>query len=217
MAASAIDLCLASAVAADLGVSEDAAVQRCVTAASRAIATYCGRLFHRADGIVESPTSRGRPALLLERAPVLGVTSVVLFGQVLDSTGYSSAGRNAEAGILLRKGACWPLVARDAGGIVPRLEVVEGDGSLTVTYDAGWVTPGQVALGEFAEVTLPEDVQEAAILAAVAFYRRRGTDPNVASESLGDWSVSYAGRGTAVALPDAALQLLASYVRQVVA
>ena len=56
-----------------------------------------------------------------------------------------------------------------------------------------------------------------AILAAVAFYRRRGTDPNVASESLGDWSVTYAGGNTAIGrsaggLPDAAAQLLGPYV-----
>ncbi|RYZ42964.1 MAG: hypothetical protein EOO71_05570 [Myxococcaceae bacterium] len=63
-------------------------------------------------------------------------------------------------------------------------------------------------------VTLPEDVQEAAILTAVQLYRSRGVDSMVASESIGDWSVSYfAAKAEGKSpIPGIAQALLAPYV-----
>ncbi|WP_232293302.1 hypothetical protein [Stigmatella aurantiaca] len=69
--------------------------------------------------------------------------------------------------------------------------------ALAVTYTGGYVTPGQVALDPLTgPVTLPADVEEAAILEACALFRGRGRDADVSSESLGDWSVSYRERAT---------------------
>jgi hypothetical protein len=217
--ANAIDLTLASTVAGDLGVTADATVDRVVSAASRAIARYCGRVFEKATGIVEYPAGYGRPLLLLDRAPILGITSIVERGSTVDPSLYEAKGSNLDGGIVYRLQGVWANTARLDGRITDTLALNQGrsgvDG-ITVTYDAGFVTPGQVAIGLFPAVTLPEDVQEAAILTAVAMYRRRGIDPNVASESLGDWSVSYQGTNTAIgrggAIPETAQALVASYV-----
>lgn len=74
--------------------------------------------------------------------------------------------------------------------------------------------PGQRALDASRVVTLPEDVQEAAILTAVQLYRSRGVDSMVASESIGDWSVSYfAAKAEGKSpIPGIAQALLAPYV-----
>lgn len=221
MAASAVDLCLVADVAADLGVTADAALQRAVTAASRAAAVYCGRDFFRSPEIVEYPAGFGTPNLLLERAPILAVESVSVFGLELDASEYTFEGQLGAAGMLLRRRGVWPRTARDTGLITEGASNFQGQSGtlgVTVTYSGGFVTPGQKALDNALTVTLPEDVQEAAILAAVAFYRRRGVDPGIASEALGDWSVSYRGpneligvSGGGGGLPDASRALLNPY------
>lgn len=221
MSANAIDLCLAETVAGDLGVTSDATVQRVVTAASRAIANYCGRAFELAEAIVEYPPSFARPFLVLKRSPIVSIASIYERDALVTATDYESIGDHAAAGIVHRKIGRWMRTARDTGNIGTNWTDYAGEtGSrgVKVTYDAGWVTPGQKALDDTLTVTLPEDVQEAAVIAAVAFYRRRGVDPSVASEQLGDWSVSYRGGNTVIGLtsgglPDTALQLLAPYVQ----
>lgn len=221
MAANAADLCLSSTVAADLGVADDATVQRCVTAASRAIARWCGRTFEHSAAIVEYVPGFGRPYLILERPPIVSITSIVELGAEVDAANYESVGKNAEAGMVRRKnGGVWANTARLEGRITDtpgHNDGETGDAGITVTYEGGYVTPGQVAIAPAAgPVTVPEDLQEAAVIVASAFYRRLNRDPNIASESLGDWSVSYAGGNSAIGrgaggIPDIAVELLASY------
>lgn len=216
MPASVFDLCLSSTVAGDLGVADDAQVQRAVTAASRAIARYCGRPFERAT-VTEYPAGYGRPLLLLDRAPIISIASVTEGGAAVDAAGFESLGAMADAGLALRRGGVWMDTGAYTGRITyaPADNVGRSDG-IVVTYTAGYVTPGQKALNAALTVTLPEDVQEAAIISAADFYRRQRQDANVASESLGDWSVSYAGTNTANgrgvdALPTVAVLLLAPF------
>lgn len=210
MAANAIDLCLAADVAADLGVASDATVQRVVTAASRAIAVECGRSFEKATGIVEYPPSWAGPLLRVRRAPVLQVVSIYYGTTLVDPTVYECAGINADAGLILRLDGCPWLSTRIYGGRITDTAIAaEGRtdaNGVKVTYDGGWVTPGQGGT-----VTLPEDIQEAAIQTAVALYRARGVDAAVQSESIGDWSVTYFDRAREV-IPPAAQALLAPYV-----
>lgn len=73
------------------------------------------------------------------------------------------------------------------------------DGAAVWTY-TGWVpaTPR----------TLPSDIEQACIDAAVTLYRRRGQDLDIRSESLLGASLSYATRGT---LPPSAMATLSAY------
>ncbi len=216
MPANAVDLCLSATVASDLGVADDARLQRAVTAASRAVARYCGRPFERAT-VTEYPPGYGRPLLLLERAPIVSVASVTEAGVSVPSTSYEFLGQLANAGMLLRREGVWMDTGVHTGRITssPDVNFGRSDG-IVVVYSAGFVTPGQRALDAALTVTLPEDVQEAAVITAADFYRRQTQDSNVASESLGDWSVSYAGTNTAIGrgvdvLPSAAVLILAPY------
>lgn len=218
MAANAIDLCTAATVAGDLGVTSDATVQRCVTAASRAIAAYCGRAFERATSVIEYPVSFKRSRLLLARAPVVSIASIYEYDALVDSADYESVGANADAGIVLRLNGCW-VSTQEWDGLTT-LSPDRGDGrtdeyGVKVTYTAGYVTPGQNAVDAvtYTSVTLPEDVQEAAVMTSVGLYRSRGVDQMISSESIGDWSVSYfAQKANASSLiPGVAQALLAPY------
>lgn len=197
--ASPFDLTTAAAVQADLNTSADVAAV--VTAASRMCWAAMGRtgdvLPYRQASITESVYGFGRPLLLLSCTPVVSVASVTYNGVAYDSTAYEVA--DAAAGMLRRIGCMWPDTRPYAGyhgGLAPLPELADNpnSGGLVVTYSAGWVTPGQYALTPSAYpggVTVPEDVQEAALLAALHLKRRRGTDVMLASESLGPWSASY--------------------------
>ncbi|NTX15484.1 hypothetical protein HUA76_32410 [Myxococcus sp. CA056] len=212
--ASAADLCLASTVADDLGIPVSPRVELLVTAASRAVAGYCGRVFERGLGLVEYPAGYGRPLLLLERPPVLAVSGVWEGGNQVSADEYEIAGGLAESGMLRRRRGVWRATVRAGGGVSGMLGDFEGsEDGLRVVYDGGYVTPGQQALDGALVVTLPEDVQEAAVLTAVQLYRSRGVDAMVAGESIGDWSVSYfAAKAEGKSpIPGAAQALLAPY------
>ena len=215
MAANAIDLCLATTVAADLGVASDATVQRVVTAASRAIAVWCGRTFERASGIVEPVKGYGRPYLLVARPPVVSIDSITIGGATVPASEYEVNGTETDAGMILRIHSNWPSYAYGpfSATLKPREEIASSD-DIVVTYDGGFVTPGQNSVdpATYPAVTLPEDVQEAAILTACSLYRARGQDQFVASESLGDYSVSYfAAKAEQMGLPPLAQAFLAPY------
>ncbi|NTX32820.1 hypothetical protein HUA78_00045 [Myxococcus sp. CA033] len=213
---SAADLCLASTVADDLGIPVSPRVEVLVTAASRAVAGYCCRVFERGLCLVEYPAGYGRPLLLLERPPVLTVSGVWEGGRQVPADEYEIAGGQAASGMLRRKRGVWRATVHAGGGITGMLGDFHGDGGedgLRVVYDGGYVTPGQQALDSALVLTLPEDVQEAAVLTAVQLYRSRGVDAMVANESIGDWSVSYfAAKAEGKSpIPGAAQALLAPY------
>lgn len=203
------DLCLAATVAADLGVPADSHVERCVTSASSAIARLCGRAFERAT-VTEYPDSFGRPYVLLSRPPLVEVLSVAEGGELLDAASYTLAGDLAAGGLLYRLAGLWPVTARVGGLVTLTVEMRQGrPDALAVTYTGGYVTPGQVALdASQGPVTLPAEVEEAAILEACALYRGRGRDADVSSESLGDWSVSYRERSAGQRLASPRAELL---------
>jgi hypothetical protein len=210
-----IDLCTPADVAADLGVAADATVQRVVSAASALLARACGRTFEKATAISEPVIGTGRPSLFVSRPPILAITSITEFGSVVDSADYEI--ESAAQGMVRKKdGATWGETADYGGNITPTLDrfrAAAGDEGITVVYDGGFVTPGQNALnaGTYPTVTLPEDLQEAAIIVACALYKRRGLDQNLASESLGDWSVSYRGQLPSF-IPPEVESLIAPYV-----
>ncbi|QDE98303.1 hypothetical protein [Myxococcus xanthus] len=211
------DLCLASTVADDLGVPVSSRLEALVSAASRAVAGYCGRVFERGEGLVEYPAGYGRPLLLLERPPILAVSGVWEMGSQVSVEEYESPGKLADAGMVRRKRGVWRMTARMSGRITETLGDFDGAGGedgIRVVYDGGFVTPGQQALDGALVVTLPEDVQEAAVLTVVQLYRSRGVDAMVASESIGDWSVSYfAAKAEGKSpIPGTAQALLAPYV-----
>lgn len=210
------DLCLAADVAADLGVVSDDRVQRAVSAASRAIADYCVRTFEKSSAVVEYPNSSGRPLLSLRRPPIVSITSITEQGATVAASDYESVGDNVDAGLVLRKFCNWMSTKRiDRTSVSDIAEGSYGQTNLiAVTYAGGYVTPGQNALDSitYPTVTLPDVVREAAMQTSIGILRLRGVDPNVQSEAIGDWSISFFDSKTEEqVIPAYARALLAPY------
>lgn len=216
MAAKAHDLCLASEVAEDLGVASSDRIQRAVTAASEAIASYCARTFERATITNEYPESAGRPFLILKRPPIISITSILEDEGEVDADDYECVGDNVNAGLVLRKAGVWlSTQRRDPVAVSNQVASSHGQSDLIVAnYVGGYVTPGQNNLDAvtYPTVTLPDAVREAAVQTACALIRLKGVDSNVKSEAIGDWSVSYFDAKTVEqVIPAYARALLAPY------
>lgn len=208
--ANEIDLCISTDVAADLNITSDATVSRVVTAASQMIASYLGYPVHQSEQ-TEYPLGTGRAFLILSRSPIQSVASVTVNGKALGSSDYRILSKE---GMLQSMAGKWPLVTSIEGFTT----WIEGQplpdpDALTVTYTAGYVTPGQNAVDPqtYPTVTLPPDIIEAAIALSCGLYRSRGLDPNVSGEHLGQWSVSYRDRSGVI--PPEVRAMLAPYRR----
>lgn len=213
MAANAADLVLAATVASDFGLTNDAKLERCVTAASKHIARHCDRVFEKAAAIVEYPASYDSRFLVVDRFPILSIASIYEGDTLVTATDYEAQGVYANAGMILRKGAGrWMRTAQDDGEITRAFRTHAGEtGSygVKVTYAAGYATPGQNSLEPlvYPAVTLPEDLQMAAALMAAGLHRRLSINPNIAAQALGDWSVTYRASLQMLITPDVAAMI----------
>lgn len=203
------DLTLPATVATELAggvLSSDPRLPRLISVASEAIARHLDRQLHYVAAITEKVKGYGRPRLLLNVTPIVSIASVTLDdGSVV--TDYVR--EDDVAGILYRR-AGWPNTGLSRGGLPPGNDPAPGtqEPSITVVYAGGWVTPAQAGTR-----TLPYDIEEACIQTVVGLYRGNGRDQDVASEGLGDYSVSYREPSVGGVLPEKVLPLLARYVR----
>lgn len=208
-----IDLTTPTTAAADVGANvADAALQRLISVASRMVANHLGYVVQRRAGVVETVAGHGTPLLFLRAGQLVSVESVELDGAALSPTGYAID--SALFGRIRRVDACWPFTGLTSGGIADGPLRALDTGKIKVTFTAGWVTPGQVALlpGTYPTADLPEDIQQAAIEVFTALWRRRGQDQGVASRSLGGGSISYRA-DSASAITPSTRALLAPYRR----
>jgi len=178
MALTKAEYCTLARVKDGLGITgtdEDAALEFCITAASRFMDTYCQREFWYEEAQSDDVRSGGMPYLVLPRAPVWGVTSV---------TRISSDVALSLTDILIRENSgvvhfSSPLQARvwRHGGIdqppawgfeVPDFRVV---------YSAGWTTPEQTPVSGVD--SLPENLQMACSMLATNMYYALGQDLRV--------------------------------------
>lgn len=158
-----------------------------IAAASAAIVRFCGRAFV-STAYTETYSGDGTTELLLRHYPLITLTTVTITDD--DGTEYDIATDqfrlDEAAGIVHFKPDAdddytwWP----------------EGTLNIEIVYTAGYAT-------------VPDDVQEACVLTVAALYAAASTDPNLQSESLGDYS--FTRRTAAEAIPAEAQRLLASY------
>lgn len=124
--------------------TSDETVAMMIASGSSAVERYTERVFAREEGIQTERIASCASRILLERVPVT-LISVIENGVELDPTGYDL---DAERGILTR-------VISDAYG--------SWTGTVTVTYEGGYVLPGDPDDPDGAP-RLPADVEEATIL-----------------------------------------------------
>lgn len=202
-----------SEVKGDLGItdtSKDAVIERMILAASEAIQVYCDRKF-RKETVAEKHRPSGTLRLVLDRTPIVSLTTIDDDGSAIDMTtvGIEHAG----AGII-RKDSPW--VHNDtalADSVAVDRLVGTGEKVLTVTYVAGYVLPNDAT----GTRNLPYDIEEACLDAVVTNYRKRGVDSTIISETVGDASQTFSTTGDSVGrlLPPSVLTTLNRYKNSV--
>jgi hypothetical protein len=210
------DLTLAATLATELSVSAaDSRLPRYISVASAAICGYLNRKqLHYSAAYVEKVAGFARPRLILELTPVISIASITLSdGSVVEPSEYSI--EDDQAGLVFRSSG-WPYTGLIRPGLVytdPAAGTEEK--VITATYAGGWVTPYQAVSGPAR--TLPYEIEEACIQTAVSLYRKAGADQSIASEGLGDYSVTYRNANAIVGvgglLPDAVLPQLNEWRR----
>ena len=179
---------------------------RLINSASDAIERYCDRHFEKAS-LIEKVAGQGSQRVLLSRAPILSVTSVILNGSVLASSEYEV---EAEAGMLFRASG-WPWSAMRRPGIVQDPYPGSETKSIEVTYIGGYVLPKDENLSANPPVarTLPYDLEEACIATVKTWFRAKGADLNRTSRRLMDVGDTWDRR----ALPEPVREMLAPWRR----
>ncbi|NVJ13131.1 hypothetical protein [Myxococcus sp. AM010] len=184
-----------------------------ITATSEAVAAYVGYPLHRRLGVVESVAGTGGPYLWLAGGAVRQVVRVEVRGVEVDAASYAL--ESALMGRLVARSSRWPYTGSWTTGVSTTPLEARATGEVVVTYDAGWVTPGQAALDSSLQVDLPAAIQLAAVEAVTTALSRDGKPGDVASENIGGTSMSYFASegGGRTALPRPAQQLLTPYRR----
>lgn len=192
--ASSTRLTTLDAVKADLGLSgsaNDDALGALIDQFSNAIAAWCGRTFGAATVRETQDVSRlcDRRSILLERWPVIAISSITVAGEALASDAYVL---DATKGELLFRGdstrfTLWPV------------------GETIVVYSTGYALPDDD------DRTLPHDIERACILMVRSAWTSMGRDPALRSEeSTGVAIFTYfAAQGAGLSLE--AQALLAPY------
>jgi hypothetical protein len=161
--------------------------------ASEAITDYLGRDIHRGT-VIEQHAGLGDSVLLLKRRPIVSVTTVVHYGSAVLATSFEI--QDAEAGSLLFLGGLLNDAAALHAGVSQDYVLGSERSLYTVTYVAGWITPGQAATGgtfDGETITVPRSIRRAALEQAVYLSDNPGGEGDIASEGLLSYNASYRG------------------------
>lgn len=187
----------------------DAQLPALITAGSRALSNWLGYEVHLRTDVEESVPSEGGRRLFLRAGAVRRLVRITVGGSEVAASEYFL--ESPKLGRIQRRTGCWPFTGEWTDGVSPMPHTAYDTGEIIVTYDAGWRTPGQVALALEADSAstltsdLPTELEEAALVTITALYRPAGRDPNVTSRSTGDASVTWSADPKAV--PPLARQL----------
>lgn len=185
--------------------SQTPLLERAVGLVSDAIERYCQRKFARVAVVNERVRGFGTLRLMLDRTPIdASVPVIVVLDTVtLDSSGYYV--ENAESGFLFRS-CTWQSTAALSSDIVPRYVPGTEERAYLVSYTGGYYLPSDAV-----NRTLPFDLEQAAIIGAVSWFRGRGKYSRLVAETENSDSKLWYD----YMLPPNARQLLVPYRRLV--
>jgi len=163
-----------------IGTAEDALLSKLIDQASAMIETYCNRCFAK-QKYRETIPGYGNVYLALSVRPVVSVESVKEEGRVI--TDYSLD--SPSSGLLYRRTG-WGWNPGIAWNITWHIMANSELANYEVEYTAGYGLPGEP------DRTLPADIERACLEIAKTWYLENQQGTNIQSESLGDYSVTYA-------------------------
>ena len=160
-----------------------------IEGASGMVRTYTGREFSytEADEVVLDGT--GTYQLLLPETPVLAIDTVETWDNDDVATAVTTYRFKAEAGIVVRLDAVWPLGAQN----------------IHVTYDHGYVMPGDVT-----DPTIPDDLRATTAQIAARLYGLIGGQ-TAESETIGSYSYKLSSGAATSGLTELETLVLSRY------
>jgi hypothetical protein len=195
----------ADAISGANATTHQTKLERMINVASDAIEGYCGRLFGRNTGYVETLAPPGGECLILALTPLVSITSAVLDGTALSGHAIEDA---AKGFVHLDGGWGGEDYEDEAEGSVT-LATIPGTARrvLVVTYSGGYVLPKDATAGPPAVVrTLPYELEHACVQVVAALWRNEGgIPPSEVNAAI--------GRGFGGIIPDAVIPILAGYRR----
>jgi hypothetical protein len=173
-------------------------MEQLVLAASRAIERYCGITFAQ-QTYQETLNGTDHENLLLTHAPIVGTPTVTADGSPVVDFEVG----DANAGILYRE-VGWARIAWVGWNHDVEVDrMASGYPLFVVDYTAGYKLPADK------DTTLPPDIEEAAIMTAIQWYRRTNRDSDIRIKKVGDLSITYGTEGEEYAgVPSMARALL---------
>ncbi|MCK0207523.1 hypothetical protein MWN33_05690 [Starkeya koreensis] len=166
---------------------DDIFIGQLISQASRAVESWCGRIFAREDVRESVHLTEPAGALLLSRFPVAVINSVTTEAGSLLPALYEA---DSDTGMLYR--------LTSSGG-----RSIWAPGRILVDYSAGFILPDTEGRN------LPADIERAAIIAVRNAYTGRGHNPALRSEEVdGVGTFSY---GLPASLSTEVTDLLAPY------
>ncbi|MFL5344364.1 MAG: hypothetical protein ACJ8AT_06210 [Hyalangium sp.] len=210
----ALDMTTVATAAARLSLtSSDASLPGLITAASSALAQYVGYPLERRGGAEETVVGQGGRYLWLQSGAIQSLSSIVIGGRMVEASAYALDGRDgARKGRIVARGThCWPFTGEWTSGISSTPYRPYDTGEIIVTFTAGWVTPGQVALGTYSTSDMPPELEQAALEVVTAWRAGMGKDGRVTGMSTGDASMTWDTVQLQAALPALAQALAAPY------
>ena len=177
--------------------ARDALIERYIALASDTIEQMCGRKFYRATDYAERvPAGQSIYIQIYDHYPLVSISSITYdddTATTIDSSDYEIS--EADAGMIRNINGGWRNTqVYTFSGPTRYLATPEAlrdwVPAYTVTYTGGYITPQQEDDG-VGDRTLPFDLEQAAIDAAVSQYYQRTRDKGVSSVGMGRSSVSY--------------------------
>lgn len=182
----------------DLGVTDsaqDSKLARAIRRASALIVSITGREFIR-ETVKERVRGASRPLLLVSRRPIVSIARIApveadgTLGTDLLAADYYI--HDADGGAIAAdtgwEGSRFHLAGRAIGTFTAK-----GTENWEVEYVGGYE---EIATDPPVLPLVPEEVAEAAMVLVRGLWHRKGRDPSIASERIGDHSIAYTNPGT---------------------
>ncbi|KKN90097.1 hypothetical protein LCGC14_0232100 [marine sediment metagenome] len=184
--------------------SSDKILDETIQEASDWITRYTGRTF-ALETVTETMDTAGRFKVVLEKTPIVSIVQVTRDGTTISSTVYEV--ENAKAGIVWNESGWTPTQL--LANYIETFPTHEGRRDWSFNYIAGYQMPGTTASTHGLEETLPKDLERACIDLVKTNYFRRGDDPRVVRQGVGDTFEQLSRE----AIPPTTLQILDRWKR----
>jgi hypothetical protein len=181
-----------------LGTPADRQIDRFIDQVSGTVAAFCRRTFGRqiyCERIDEIPAD----GLDLQHAPLNRIVSL----------GVRGGARFVEDAYLISDGKLLLTGGSSAGGDISAFTVWHARlPALIVTYEAGWLLPGEVVGDDFTgDTPLPAEIERAAVQLVGVSLSEAGRDATIKQDSVeGIGSRSYYVQGASASLPHPAAE-----------